>query len=251
MASRRRQIRDTGIPWVREHQNKADLCGWDGGAQSVWPPGDTRLHPGWRGPARTGKTQVPHWGAGRTGRPSILETHEQPARQAISLGGSAIVLISILALCGCATGSQSATSPSTIATNTGAEAPSPTAAAVPTLGQVWGESQQGYGQVRPTSIFNGGDPTGSVSNVAWQSWGGAQATGTGTAEYVAPGQIVATGTQETATVVAFDLGACQGKFMYQAIEWYFPEEGQTYDPSNYIDICTGTYVSNGSSPGFG
>jgi len=120
---------------------------------------------------------------------------------------------------------------------------------VPTLGQVWAESQLGYGQVRPTSIFNGGDPTGSVSNVAWQSWGGPQATGTGTAEYVAPDQIVADGKQETATVVAFDLGVCQGQFMYQAIEWYFPEEGQTYDPSNYINICTGAYVSNGSSAG--
>jgi RNA polymerase sigma factor (sigma-70 family) len=139
--------------------------------------------------------------------------------------------------------------PAYVATNSGAAAPSPTATAEPTLGQVWGDSQLGYGQVRPTSIFNGGDPTGSVSNVVWQSWGGPQATGTGIAEYVAPDQIVADGTQEQATVVAFDLGVCQGKFMYQAIEWYFPEEGQAYDPSDYIDICTGTYASEGSGSG--
>jgi len=42
---------------------------------------------------------------------------------------------------------------------------------------------------------------------------------------------------------------CQGKFLYQAIEWYFPEEGQAYDPSDYIDICTGTYASEGSGSG--
>jgi hypothetical protein len=122
---------------------------------------------------------------------------------------------------------------------------SPTAATgVPTLGQLAGAFArgEGFGQVKPSKIFNGGDPTGLVTGVAWSSWGGAQATGTGTAEYLAPDQTVAQGTEEPATVVAFDLGTCDGKLMYQAIEWYFPQHGQSFNPNTYQDICTGSYV---------
>jgi hypothetical protein len=125
--------------------------------------------------------------------------------------------------------------------------PSPTAAAaVPTLGQLAGDFAhgQGYGQVKPSRIFNGGDPSGLVTGVVWSSWGGAQATGTGTAEYLGPNQTIAQGTEEPATVVAFDLGPCDGKLMYQAIEWYFPQHGQSFNPNTYQDICTGSYVGN-------
>ncbi|MDP9075365.1 MAG: hypothetical protein M3N98_14620 [Actinomycetota bacterium] len=88
----------------------------------------------------------------------------------------------------------------------------------------------------------GGDPTGIVSNVRWQSWGGAQATGTGTTSYVGPNQSVANASQETATVVAFKLATCQGVFAYGAIEWYFPQHGQVFDPNRYIDTCTGQRI---------
>jgi hypothetical protein len=30
--------------------------------------------------------------------------------------------------------------------------------------------------------------------------------------------------------------------MYRAVEWYFPGEGQLFDPTHYEDICSGTYV---------
>jgi hypothetical protein len=115
---------------------------------------------------------------------------------------------------------------------------------VPTLGQLAGDFAhgQGFGQVKPSRIFNGGDPSGLVTGVVWSSWGGAQATGTGTAEYLGPNQTIAQGTEEPATVVAFDLGTCDGKLMYQAIEWYFPQHGQSFSPSTYQDICTGSYV---------
>jgi hypothetical protein len=59
---------------------------------------------------------------------------------------------------------------------------------------------------------------------------------------VGPGQYVATGTQETVTIVAFDLGNCDGKLMYRAVEWYFPQHGDRFNPSQYEDICTGSYV---------
>lgn len=123
----------------------------------------------------------------------------------------------------------------------GTSTPAP---AVPVLGRPAGlfAHGAGFGQVRPPAIFNGGDPTGLVSHIAWKSWGGPRAVGTGTSDYVGPSQSVATGTQETVTVVAFNLGTCHGKRMYRAVEWYFPQHGQTFNPGRYENICTGTYV---------
>jgi hypothetical protein len=117
-------------------------------------------------------------------------------------------------------------------------------AAVPVLGQPAGDfvHGQGFGEAQPATVFNGGDPTGLVQGITWSSWGGSTATGTGTSDYVGPHQIVATGTQEKVTIVAFDLGTCSGKLMYRAVEWYFPQHGQNFNPGQYEDICTGTYV---------
>jgi hypothetical protein len=118
-------------------------------------------------------------------------------------------------------------------------------ATVPVLGQQAGTfdyNSQGFGEVRPATVYNGGDPTGLVTHITWSSWGGSTATGTGTSDWVGPNQSVATGTQETVTIVAFDLGTCGGKLMYQAVEWYFPQHGGTFNPSQYEDICNGSYV---------
>jgi hypothetical protein len=118
------------------------------------------------------------------------------------------------------------------------------AAAVPTLGRlagVFAPGGQGFGQVKPAKIFNGGDPTGLVTGLTWSSWGGPQATGSGMSDYVGPNQSVATGSQKPVTVVAFKLGTCHGTLMYKAVEWYFPGEGQTFNPHQYENICTGSY----------
>ena len=149
-----------------------------------------------------------------------------------------------------ATGAPAATSaPTAPATPTPTASPSASAStglagAVPTLGQLAGVFAHGtgFGQVKPAKIFNGGDPTGLVTHVVWTSWGGSRAVATGVSDYVGPGQSVAGGTQETATVVAFDLGTCDGTLMYQAVEWYFPQHGQTFHAGQYEDICTGSYV---------
>ncbi len=37
----------------------------------------------------------------------------------------------------------------------------------------------GFGKVRPSKIFNGGDPSGLVSSIHWKSWGGSKAIGFG------------------------------------------------------------------------
>jgi hypothetical protein len=185
------------------------------------------------------------------------------ARSAALLAGAGIALAGLAVLAaGCSSAAPPATSSSPSPTATpsatavsqptvspgtatvpASASPSPSPAAVPTLGQLAGDFAhgQGFGLVKPTKIFNGGDPTGLVTDVAWSSWGGTQATATGTAEYVGPNQSVAQGTEET---VAFDLGTCDGKYMYQAIEWYFPQHNQAFSPGTYENICTGSYVGN-------
>ena len=120
------------------------------------------------------------------------------------------------------------------------------AAVVPTLGRPAGlfANGKGFGQVRPAEVFNGGDPTGLVTGISWQSWGGPTATGTGTGTYDPPGVPVAAAKPQPATIVAFNLGTCDGKVMYQAVEWYFPQHGQKFSASQYEDVCTGSYVPN-------
>ncbi len=111
--------------------------------------------------------------------------------------------------------------------------------ALPTLGVPWGSYQKGYGTVKPTVIDNGGDGTGVVSNITWQSWGGPTATGQGTALYVPPNKAFAEGTEEPATVVASNLGTCQGHASYNALDWYFPQHGDSFKP--YLNDCTGKF----------
>jgi hypothetical protein len=103
---------------------------------------------------------------------------------------------------------------------------------------------KGFGQVRPAEVFNGGDPTGLVTGITWQSWGGATATGTGTGAFDPPNEPVAASKQEKATIVAFNLGTCDGKLMYQAVEWYFPESGQSFSSSSYENVCAGSFVGS-------
>jgi len=105
----------------------------------------------------------------------------------------------------------------------------------------FGPNGIGFGKVRPTEISLGGDPTGVLTGISWQRWGGSRATGTGTSTYVASGQTVAEGSPQTATVVAYDLGRCDGRRAYQQVTWYFPQHGQTPadNGGTPINACTG------------
>jgi hypothetical protein len=117
----------------------------------------------------------------------------------------------------------------------------------PRLGKTWAPYQKGYGKVRPKRIYNGGDPTGDVRHIRWRHWGHNKAIGTGRAVWVRPGTIVAdNGFTSGARVVAFHLGKCHGYRSYNAIEWYFPKYGETFDPRGYINACTGAY--HGADP---
>jgi hypothetical protein len=124
-----------------------------------------------------------------------------------------------------------------------AGAPSASGNPQPTLGRVWAPNQEGYGTVRPAKVFNGGDPTGMIWGITWSSWGGEQATGTGTAHWEPPGASVADSVNEPATIVAYNLGTCNSQLMYQAAKWYFPGKGQAFNPAGHYNICTGDYVN--------
>lgn len=114
-------------------------------------------------------------------------------------------------------------------------------ASVPILAGPWAHGQRGYGRVKPTTIYNGGDPSGLVRLIHWSSWGGPRAIGSGVAEYIAANQDVAGGSEEPARIVLFQRGTCRGRFAYNAIEWYFPQHGEHFNAHAYINACTGEY----------
>jgi len=163
----------------------------------------------------------------------------QPQRQWPAALAMLAAAAAMLICAGCA---GAASSGGAGASSTGSQQP-----AGPTLGRPAGVFAHGagFGEVRPARIFNGGDPTGLVTQIVWTSWGGPRAVGTGTSDYVRPSQSVATGSQQRAIVVAFSLGSCHGKRMYRAVEWYFPQHGQSFSASHYQDICHGSYVPAG------
>lgn len=125
----------------------------------------------------------------------------------------------------------------------------PPQVAEPTLGVAWGPDQRGWGEVEPATIDGGGSAGGQVDDIAWESWGGEQATGSGTGYYVGPGQFGYEASPRTATIVASDLGDCHGQLAYRRVHWYFPSEGETpdsggaeWDPEV---ICGGTAGGDG------
>jgi hypothetical protein len=136
----------------------------------------------------------------------------------------------------------------------------PKPAPVVTLGIRWASNpyMKGYGTARPSEISAGGDGSGNVEDITWDSWGGAQATGTGTARYGAGsygmcGSWLAANPGKDCTqrvpIIAYNLTNCGGHQGYSAVEWYFPQVGETRDLSKpsyglpSYDICSSDGVS--------
>jgi hypothetical protein len=89
----------------------------------------------------------------------------------------------------------------------------------------------------------GGDPTGIVTRIRWQSWGGKVAIGMGTGNYLPPDAAMsADAYPQRAVIVAFELGRCSGKRAYRAVDWYYPEHGERREPGHYLDACTGDLI---------
>jgi hypothetical protein len=83
-----------------------------------------------------------------------------------------------------------------------------------------GRAGVGWGTYKPSEIFNGGDPTGRIEDIDWNSWGGSSAIGYGTGLYVGPDSDVADGRPGRAELRAFDLGHCTvgGPLTYRRLD---------------------------------
>jgi hypothetical protein len=128
----------------------------------------------------------------------------------------------------------------------------PKPAAVTTLGILDSTLpyQKGYGTARPSEISVGGDSSGNVTNITWTSWGGAQATGTGTAGYGGGRYGACTAfkaahpgvdCEQRVPIVAYNLKSnCGGHPGYNSVEWYFPLAGETRDLNvpSYNSLCS-------------
>ncbi|HEX3827349.1 MAG TPA: hypothetical protein VHV82_08770 [Sporichthyaceae bacterium] len=136
-----------------------------------------------------------------------------------------------------------------------ASGPTAAAGAEPTLGSAGDPEQdparRGYGTVRPVVVDNGGDPTGIVEEITWNSWGGRRALGSGTSWYDPPNTPVAASTAAPVTIEAFDLGSCQGHPAYLKVQWWFPTHGETAESNGppAIDTCPGATPAAEPTPG--
>jgi hypothetical protein len=116
-----------------------------------------------------------------------------------------------------------------------------TAKVNPTLGRPWAPDTEGFGDVRPSRVFNGGDESGLFTDIVWDTWGGQQAIGNGTGWYVALSEDTAGGHYEPIRLVAYDLQVCGGRLMYRHLAAFFPQLGEKFDPSTNgevdYDLC--------------
>ena len=98
-------------------------------------------------------------------------------------------------------------------------------------------------------IDGGRSAGGQVDDIAWGSWGGEEATGSGTGYCVGPGQFGYEASPRTATIVASDLGDCRGQLAYRRVHWYFPSVGENPDSGgagwDSEVICGGTAGGDG------
>jgi hypothetical protein len=93
----------------------------------------------------------------------------------------------------------------------------------------------GFGQVKPPTIYLGGDPTGLVCHIHWLSWGGQLAIGDGTGWYINSHQAVIQGKAAPVVVVLYDLGTWRGRPAYKHYVWYFPGNGTGF---GHMSPCT-------------
>ena len=87
---------------------------------------------------------------------------------------------------------------------------------------------KGFGQVKPHEIYYGGDPTGLVCHIHWNSWGGRVARGTGIGWYVGPRQSVNEGHSTAVNITASRLGTWHGRAAYNHLDWSFPHPHERF-----------------------
>lgn len=77
-----------------------------------------------------------------------------------------------------------------------------------------------------------------VSDITWENWGGSESEGRGTALYTPTNKSFAESLREPTSILAFDLGDCQGILAYRKVVWYFPQYGEELDRTSSLDICS-------------
>lgn len=82
---------------------------------------------------------------------------------------------------------------------------------------------KGFGEVRPTVIYLGGDGTGVICRIHWITWGGVFAIGVGIAADVVGHQDDAHAQWSPAVVIASYLGDWRGRPAYRGVRWTFPD----------------------------
>jgi hypothetical protein len=98
------------------------------------------------------------------------------------------------------------------------------AAASPALGAkaFTGRYGEGFGSAEPSKIFNGGDPSGSVTEIKWSGWGNPSAIGYGLNPIFKPGGGYF---RKPARIElrATDLGKCGATAAYTRLEIRVPK----------------------------
>lgn len=105
---------------------------------------------------------------------------------------------------------------------------------------------RGFGVVKPQTVYLGGDPTGEVSAIQWQSWGSSKAMGFG--QGWCPGRSVASGHDCTASLHLYDLARCHGRRAYRTMVFYFkPSPTRRWIVGAKLNACSGQYVFSPAS----
>jgi hypothetical protein len=121
------------------------------------------------------------------------------------------------------------------------------AAADPVLGAkaFTGPIGEGFGTAEPSKIFNGGDPSGEVTEIHWTGWGNPTAIGTGLNPIFKPGG----GYYRKPAMIelrATDLGKCGARAAYTRLEARLPKHpggklGKWFSWSGAKTICKPPY----------
>jgi hypothetical protein len=235
-----------GSAWI--HKPVPDLEAEVGGLAGVAASSRSNAWAvGWESPVSVASANGA--GPGNYGTPEILIMH---------WNGSAWTPQTILSSAKAPALAAATTTSTTLAptTTTTASAPSTTTTslATPTAGSpllgsaAWGQALgsfagiSGFGEVAPADITLGATlPAPQLDSISWTNWGSAEATGEGQSvdgtNQTGP---ASSWPVEPVTVVAFDLGSCNGgPPAYEEVDWYFPGDGQTFDPTKATNACTG------------
>jgi hypothetical protein len=95
---------------------------------------------------------------------------------------------------------------------------------------------QGFGSVKPRTVYLGGDPTGDVTAIRWRQWGLGHAVGFGRGW--CPGRSVASGHPCSVALHAYGLGTCHGRLAYRTLAFYF-KSGTKWTVGSKWDVCSG------------